>query len=172
MDGTLRSLRLPAAVLLLLCVLPLRVDAQQFICRPIAAGDTASSLARRLTGKTDGAYGHAFQIRDPARRMFVPKSQYQHLHSNWQACVAREPVSNTPVAYAPVVEVAAWAMVRDEPTIAPTPEAIVSAPVMPAGADRPRSDGLYAMAIGAGVLSLMLLSAVAALISSGRGALG
>jgi len=55
------------------------VDAQHFVCWPIAAGETASSLARRLTGNAAAAYGFAFQIRDPARRMFVPKSHYQHL---------------------------------------------------------------------------------------------
>ena len=47
------SPRLPAVVLLLLCALPSRVAAQQFVCWPIAAGDTASSLARRLTGNAD-----------------------------------------------------------------------------------------------------------------------
>ena len=106
MDRTLRSPRLPGFVLLLLCAMPSRVDAQQFVCWPIAAGDTASSLARRLTGNAAAAYGFAFQIRDPARRMFVPKSHYQRLQSDWQACVARGPVPDTLVAYAPVVELA------------------------------------------------------------------
>src|SRR5688572_12272652 len=152
-SARLRFLRLPAVVLLLLCVLPPRVDAQQYVCRPIAAGDTASSLARRLTGKAGAAYGHAFQIRDPARRMFVPKSQYRRLQSDWQACVARGPVANTPVAYAPVVEVAASAIVRDEPMIAPSRPALDPPPVMLAGEERSLSHGLDAVAIGAGVLS-------------------
>jgi hypothetical protein len=162
MDGMLRSLRLPALVLLLLYVLPSRVEAQQFVCRPIAAGDTASSLARRLTGKAAAAYGDAFQVRDPARQMFVPKSQYQRLQSDWQACVARGPVANTPVAYAPVVEVTAWATVRDKPMIAPTPQPLDRAPVMLAGTARTLSGGSDAVTIGAAaVLSIMLLAAVA-----------
>jgi hypothetical protein len=161
MDGMLRTLRLPAVVLLLVCVLPPRVDAQQFVCRPIAAGDTASSLAHRLTGKAEGAYGHDFQVRDPARQMFVPKSQYQRLQSDWQVCVARGTVADAPVAYAPVVEVAAWAMVRDEPMVAPAPHAIDSVPSMPAGANRTTSDGPDAATIGAAILSAMLLLAVA-----------
>ena len=136
MNGTLRSPRLPAVVLLLLCALPSSVAAQQFVCWPIAAGDTASSLARRLTGKADAAYGLAFQIRDPARRMFVPKSHYQRLQSDWQACIAPGPVPKTQVVYAPVVELAAAAMVPGRP-IATTPQALVSAPSTLARATRP-----------------------------------
>ena len=97
MDRTLRCPRLPGVVLLLLCALPSRVDAQHFVCWPIAAGETASSLARRLTGTAAAAYGFAFQIRDPARRMFVPKSHYQRLESDWQACVAQLPVQGSPL---------------------------------------------------------------------------
>jgi len=130
-----RSLRLPAVVLLLLCTLPSRVDAQHFVCRPIAHGDTATSLARRLTGGAAAAYGDAFQIRDPTRRMFVPKSQYQRLQSDWQACVASGPIQSTPVAYAPDVELAALAPVPDQRMIAPTPPARALAPLT-AHADR------------------------------------
>src|SRR6187549_1465394 len=115
MNGTLRSLRLPAVVLLLLCAPPARVAAQQFVCWPIAAGDTASSLARRLTGSADAAYGLAFQIRDPARQMFVPKSQYSRLQSDWQACIAPGPAPTSPVVYAPVVDLAASPIVLDQP---------------------------------------------------------
>lgn len=161
MGGTLRSPRLPGVVLLLLCAMPCRVDAQQFVCWSITAGDTASSLARRLTGNAAAAYGFAFQIRDPARRMFVPKSHYQHLQSDWQACVARGPVPDTLVAYAPVVELAESAMVPDEHTIAPIPQALASAPLALARADRTLTDVPFAAAIGAGVLLILLLSAVA-----------
>jgi hypothetical protein len=160
MDGTLRSPRLPAVVLLLLCALPSRVAAQRFVCWPIAAGDTASSLARRLTGNADAAYGLAFQIRDPARRMFVPKSHYQRLQSDWQACVAPGPVPTTPVVYAPVVELATSAMVPDQP-IATTPQALASAPLTLGRADRTLTDVPFAATIGAAVLLIMFLSAVA-----------
>ena len=166
-SARLRALRLPAVALLILCVLPPRADAQQFVCRPIADGDTASSLARRLTGKAEAAYGHAFQIRDPARRMFVPKSQYRRLQSDWQVCVARGQVGKTPAASAPEVEVAAWTMVREEPTIAPAPQAIdPPPPVALAAANLTPSDRLNAVAIGAGVLSLLLLTAVAGSLTS------
>lgn len=159
MNGTLRASRLPAVALLLLCALPSRVAAQQFKCWPIAAGDTASSLARRLTGRADAAYGLAFQIRDPARRMFVPKSHYRRLQSDWQACVASGPVPKTPVVYAPVVELAASAMAPGQP-IATIPPAIVSAPLTLARADRTPTNLPVAATIAAGLL-LLLFSAVA-----------
>lgn len=104
MKGRPRSRRLTVVVvLLLLCAAPRDVEAQQFACSPILPGDTASLLALRLTGDAATAHTHAFQIRDPARRMFVPKSRYRHLSTDWQACVAIGPLKSTPVAYAPVV---------------------------------------------------------------------
>jgi len=126
MQGMLRSIRLPV-VLLFLCT-PARVDAQQFVCWPIAAGDTAASLARRLTGNASAAYGLAFQIRDPARQMFVPKSHYQRLQSDWQACVAPGPAPNTPIVRAPVVEMAAASTAPDDSMVAATPMTFTSAP--------------------------------------------
>src|SRR6476620_8378239 len=139
MDRTLRSPRLPGVVLLLLCALPSRVDAQHFVCWPIAAGETASSLARRLTGSAAAAYGFAFQIRDPARRMFVPKSHYLRLESGWQACVAPGPVPTTPVVFAPVVELAAATTPAGSP-IATTQRAVASVPSGVARARRTLSD--------------------------------
>lgn len=161
MEGTLRSNRLPAVVFLLFCTLPSRVDAQQFVCWPIANGDTASSLARRLTGKSEAAYSLAFQIRDPARQMFVPKSHYQRLQSDWQACVSPEPVSNTPAAYAPVVELAAAAPVMDAPVMASPPVALTSAPLTVTRADRTNIYGSVAGIAGAALLFIVLLSAAA-----------
>ena len=165
MDGTLRSRRLPAVVLLLLCALPSRVAAEQFVCWPIAAGDTASSLARRLTGHADAAYSLAFQIRDPARRMFVPKSHYRRLRSDWQACVAPALVPKTPVVYAPVVALAASAMVPDGP-IAITPGSLASAPSTLTRADRTLAGVPLVATIGAAVLLIMLLSVAAGSLTS------
>src|SRR5262245_54397068 len=94
MNATLRNRRVLAVVLLLVCAAPSGAEAQDFVCWPIARGDTASSLALRLTGDAARAYSDIFQIKDPSRRLFVPKSQYQHLHPDWQACVARGAVKN------------------------------------------------------------------------------
>jgi hypothetical protein len=123
MDGTLRNRRLPAVVLLLLCAAPPCAEAQQFVCYAIVRGDTPSRLARQLTGDAAAVYTHVFQIRDPARQMFVPKSQYRRgLSTHWQACVAIGPVKSMPLAYAPVVALAA-------PAVAPAGPAITSAPL-------------------------------------------
>ena len=161
MNGTPASPRLQAVALLvlLLCALPARVAAQQFTCWPIAAGDTASGLARRLTGSAEAAYDLAFQIRDPARRMFVPKSHYQRLQPDWQACVAKGPVPKTPVVFSPVVELAASAIVPDQP-IAGTLQALASAPLTLSRADRSLTRGRVAVTIAA-TLMIVLLSAVA-----------
>ena len=91
MTATLCNRRWLMVVLLVVCGAPLHAEAQQFVCSPIVRGDTASRLARRLTGTAAATYSERFQIRDPARRKFVPKSQYSRLSTNWQACVAREP---------------------------------------------------------------------------------
>ena len=160
MDRTLRYRRLAAVVVLLVCAVPSRVDAQQFVCGPIARGDTASSLARRLTGNAALAYTHGFQILDPARRMFVPKSQYRRLRTEWQACIATAPLTSTPSAYAPVIASEATAMVPTEPTITTTPLAITSAPLALAP-DRTLSGVLFGVAVGAVVLVILLLSAAA-----------
>jgi hypothetical protein len=141
------------------------VDAQHFVCWPIAAGETASSLARRLTGTAAAAYGFAFQIRDPARRMFVPKSHYQRLESDWQACVARGPVPDNLIAYAPVVELAESAMVPDELATAPLPPAVASGPLALARADRTPTDVPFAATIGAAFLLIVLLSATAGFVA-------
>ena len=97
MNAPLRNRRFPAVVLLLLCAAPPSADAQQFVCWPIVRGDTASGLARQLTGNAAAAYSDAFQIRDPTRQLFVPKSHYRRLSTEWEACVARAPVMSLAV---------------------------------------------------------------------------
>jgi len=124
MEGTLRNGRLAAVVVLFLCAAPRLADAQQFVCRPILRGDTAVGLARQLTGDPARAYSDAFQIRDPLRRLFVPKSQYKRLSTDWQVCVVAARLKSTPVALAPDVAVpAAPAVAADESTVRlPDPE--------------------------------------------------
>jgi hypothetical protein len=123
MDGTLRNRRLPAVVLLLVCAAPTCAEAQQFVCYAIVRGDTPSRLARQLTGDAAAVYTYAFQIRDPARQMFVPKSQYRRgLGTHWQACVAIGAVKSMPLAYAPEAALAA-------PAVAPAIPAVTSAPL-------------------------------------------
>lgn len=132
-------------MVLLLCAAPLDVEAQQFVCQPIGPSDTASSLARRLTGDADAAYRQTFQIRDPARQMFVPKSHYRRLSTDWQACVAAGPLTGTPLVYSPVVAMAA-----------PTSALAGQARPAPAVSDGSQ-EGLVVVATMASGLAVMLL---------------
>lgn len=136
MTATLRRRRLSAIVFLLFCTAPLGAEAQQFLCWPIVRGDTASGLALRLTGTAVTVYSEAFQISDPERQTFVPKSQYSRLSTDWQACVAPELVRSNLLAAPPVA-----------------PPAPPPAPVY---------DVSFAVKFGAGVsLMLLMISAVA-----------
>jgi hypothetical protein len=123
MNRILRSPRLWTIALLLVSAAPTRAGAQQFACQPIAQGETPSDLARRLTGNSAAVYSLSFQIRDPVRQMFVPKSQYRRgLRSDWQACVATGPVETMHFANAPVEAIAA-------PSIMPLVSEITSTPM-------------------------------------------
>jgi len=158
MDRALRCRRLLAVVLLLLCAVPALAEAEQFVCWPIARGDTASSLARRLTGRADAAYTSIFQIRNPARRMFVPKSQYQRLSAGWQACVATRQAKTPPLAYSASAASTASAIVANEP-------AITSAPLVPSSASSTLTpgkrwrEGTFGVTMAATVLLILMMSA-------------
>jgi hypothetical protein len=165
MDGTLCNRRLPVLVLLFLSAAPPFVEAQQFVCSPIRRGDTASRLARRLTGHSAAAYSLAFQVRDPARQLFVPKSHYWRLSTQWEACVAVGPVKSTPVAYAPRGASAEPAVAPAEPAVAladpvittSVPLAIRSAHPAPALSDGSHDDFVFVASM-ASVALLMLLT--------------
>jgi hypothetical protein len=171
MDGTLCNRRLPVLVLLFLSAAPPFVEAQQFVCSPIRRGDTASRLARRLTGHSAAAYSLAFQVRDPARQLFVPKSHYWRLSTQWEACVAVGPVKSTPVAYAPRGASAEPAVAPAEPAVVPAgpvaladpvittsvPLAIRSAHPAPALSDGSHDDFVFVASM-ASVALLMLLT--------------
>ena len=64
-------------------------------CYWIRPGDTAASLALRFTGNADNCYQPWFQIVNPAKSTFVPKSQYADIQSGWQVCVATERLTAT-----------------------------------------------------------------------------
>ena len=152
MTVTLQHRRLSAVVFVILCGAPLCAEAQQFACWPIARGDTASGLARRLTGAAATAYSDTFQIKDPARRTFVPKSRYSRLSTDWQACVAQKPVKRNLFVPAPA------------PTPATAPATASAAAPPPASS----SDIGFAVRFGAGVSLMLLMISMVSSYAAGR----
>ena len=152
MNGPLRNRQLLAVVLLLLWVVPPSVHAQEFVCSPIARGDTAARLAQRLIGDPAAAYSDAFQIRDPARRLFVPKSQYHRIRTDWQACVARGSTKSTQPARTSAAATAP-AIVADEPKITSRP--LTTSPAPLTLASTVPSHLVLAATIGAVILFLL-----------------
>jgi hypothetical protein len=59
------------------------------VCQTVRHGETATQLARRLTGDGRNKYQRWFQIVDRSSRS-VPKSQYDRIRPGWQACVVKE----------------------------------------------------------------------------------
>ena len=60
--------------------------AQTVACYPIQRGDTASRLAKRVTGNASDKYQPWFDIEDVLGRS-VPKSQYDRVRFGWRACI-------------------------------------------------------------------------------------
>jgi hypothetical protein len=164
MNGTLRNCRLSTVALLFVCAVPPCAAAQDFVCWPIVRGETASRLAHRLTGNRAAAYTDAFQIRDPARRMFVPKSQYRNLKAGWQACVASTSHKSPPAVFAPEVTPVAAALVPEEPAITSAPVTRTAEPLMLAWARWP-SDAVLAASIAASFLFIVICTAVTVLLA-------
>jgi len=129
---------------------PFGAIAQPLVCRPVAPGESASGLARRLTGEAAAAYSERFQIRDPAHHGFVPKSQYRRLRAGWQVCVARNMIV-TPAAYRLSANAISTVGV---PTI--RPGVVESRP-----AALPRYDVVGALHIGIATALVLLTSTVA-----------
>ncbi len=139
---------------------PVGALAQSLVCWPIVRGDSASSLARRLTGDAAVAYSHRFQIRDPARSVFVPKSRYERLSPHWQVCVAPEVLIRAPAP--PVVSPR---VVPSGILVSPMSSPIVAsdlAPPIPAAKPMPRPAPRYDVdgAVRIGIAVSLVLFAV------------
>ena len=61
--------------------------AQSAVCETVRPGDTASTVARRLTGRADSQDEPWFRVFDRSRSRVIPRPQYGRLQSGWQACV-------------------------------------------------------------------------------------
>ena len=164
MNGTLRNCRLTTVALLLVSAVPLTAAAQEFVCSPIARGETASRLAHRLTGNPATAYTDVFQIRDPARRMFVPKSQYRNLKAGWQACVSITSLKSRPAAFATDGTPLTPVILPEEPAITSAPVRKTAAPETFAWARWP-TDAALAAWIAASFLLIVICISVAVLLA-------
>lgn len=79
--------------ILALTALPCSAFAES-VCYPIRGGETATQLARRITGDSRNKYQTWFQIMDGSSRS-VPKSQYDRIRRGWHACIVKETVQQT-----------------------------------------------------------------------------
>lgn len=93
------------AVVLTLAAAPSAALAQSSACYPFQRGDTASRLAKRITGSASNEYQPWFDVVDPFGRS-VPKSQYNRARSGWRACVLETEIKDRPVEARQVVTAA------------------------------------------------------------------
>jgi hypothetical protein len=103
-------------IILTLAAGPSAAFAESFACYPFQRGDTASRLAKRITGAASNKYQPWFDIVDRSGRS-VPKSQYDRVRYGWRACVREKTVEGRPLEAGRVVagEVARHA----EPAVSP-----------------------------------------------------
>ena len=95
---TISRCALPFA--LVLAVLPSSAFSET-VCHSIRSGETASQLARRITGESRNKYQPWFQIMDQSSRS-IPKSQYDRIRPGWRACIVKETIQS--VSVQPVAE--------------------------------------------------------------------
>jgi hypothetical protein len=75
-------------MLMLLTGAPTAAFPDSLVCRSIRHGESATQVARRITGDSRDAYQTWFQLRNGSSR-FVPKSQYNRIQAGWQACLLK-----------------------------------------------------------------------------------
>jgi hypothetical protein len=85
----MRVARYAAPVVVVLLMGPAEGLAQSPVCQPIRRGESATQVARRVTGDGRNAYQAWFQIKNPSSRA-IPKSQYNRIRAGWQACVVKQ----------------------------------------------------------------------------------
>jgi hypothetical protein len=136
-----RITRCMAAVALVVGARGQPAVADRFTCFVIRSGDTAASLALRLTGDAAQRHQPWFQIVDPAASRFIPKAEYRRIIPGWHVCVAEGRVKSE---LSPVQE---------------RPQEVAS-PVQPSSADIAREltmERVIAVWFGVGLLVTTLL---------------
>jgi hypothetical protein len=66
--------------------------AQEWACTTIQPGETASSVAARITGSAGNRHESWFQIVEPVTGRTVAKSRYDRIYEGWRACVVQQTV--------------------------------------------------------------------------------
>src|SRR5688572_24743604 len=131
----IRIARSVLPIVLMLASAPTTVSAQSLICHQIRRGESATQVARRITGDSRDAYQTWFQIRNASSR-FVPKSQYNGIRAGWHACV-RKPIIERASAKIADEAVSAAVLVSDASAAAAGAEALP----LPAAVVRPAVTG-------------------------------
>lgn len=113
---------------------PSSAFAESFACYPVQRGDTASRVAKRITGDASNKYQPWFTLVDLSARS-VPKSQYHRVRSGWRACIFEAAVATRPreesrVAANEVVVPAAPAVSESPTESSPTTEDVSGPTVM------------------------------------------
>src|SRR4030095_7683613 len=85
---------------LTLAAAPSPAFSQPSVCYPFRGGETATELARRITGDAQSTYRPWFQIMDASARL-VPKSQYHRIAPGWRACIVSQ---TTQRGFGPVIQ--------------------------------------------------------------------
>jgi hypothetical protein len=118
--------------ILALAIWPSSAFSQTSVCHAIRGGETATQLARRLTGDGRNTYQPWFQIMDASSR-FVPKSQYDRIRRGWRACLVKETTESEiqPVAQRETRDIPVVPNGSPRPTVATAIPAVAAA--IPAG---------------------------------------
>jgi len=83
--------------------------AQPLRCTAIRPGDTATQVAKRITGEARSTRESWFQIVDPATSRVVPKASYDYVRAGWNACVVTETSTVAPSVSSAPPNFALWA---------------------------------------------------------------
>src|SRR4030095_16671823 len=103
---------------LTLAAAPSPAFSQPSVCYPFRGGETATELARRITGDAQSTYRPWFQIMDASARL-VPKSQYHRIAPGWRACIVKQ---TTERSFGPVIQ-PETVEARDVSALSPQPTA-------------------------------------------------
>jgi hypothetical protein len=80
------------------------VHAQQLTCYPIRSGESASGIARRLTGDHRNFHQPWFHVVEPTTGRIISKRRYEHIQAGWHVCLGSMPSGDVWLrsAYLPV----------------------------------------------------------------------